>query len=143
MECNELAFTIIENELQIPRIMTSKDSLTLENVDSKLWLTYLEQVCDRFRGEIPFVKHPKLDFAELKDKPSNKVPDFSRLLKFTSRKVKSPSHEVDMIHHSTPSRNAIDDERGRRTRKLTTNENSPGMFFLFIIIDFFYDKLFV
>lgn len=40
--------------------MTAADSLTLENVDPKLWLTYLEQICEVFRGEIPHVKHPKL-----------------------------------------------------------------------------------
>lgn len=60
MQCNELAFEIIETELLIPRCMTGHDSLTLENVDSKVWLTYLEQVCEVFRGEIPHVKHPKL-----------------------------------------------------------------------------------
>ena len=58
-ECNELAFQIIENELRIPRIMSANDSVKLE-VDSKVWLNYLEQVCEVFRGEIPHVKHPKL-----------------------------------------------------------------------------------
>lgn len=60
LECNELAFHIIENELQIPRVMSALDSLNLENVDSKVWLMYLEQICEVFRGEIPHVKHPKL-----------------------------------------------------------------------------------
>lgn len=59
-ECNELAFKIIEVELRIPPVMTAADSLTLETVDPKLWLTYLEQICEVFRGEIPHVKHPKL-----------------------------------------------------------------------------------
>lgn len=59
-ECNELAFKIIEVELRIPPVMTAADSLTLEDVDPKLWLTYLEQICEVFRGEIPHVKHPKL-----------------------------------------------------------------------------------
>lgn len=59
-ECNELAFTIIEQELRIPRVMSAKDSVTLENIDAKIYLNYLEQVCEVFRGEIPHVKHPKL-----------------------------------------------------------------------------------
>ncbi|XP_037045702.1 F-actin-monooxygenase Mical isoform X2 [Bradysia coprophila] len=123
-ECNELAFKIIEVELRIPPVMTAADSLTLENVDPKLWLTYLEQICEVFRGEIPHVKHPKLDFAELKEKQQgNKVPDFSRLLKFTSRKVKSPSEDVDMAGNT---RSAIDDDRGRRSRKLLP-ESSAGL----------------
>ena len=39
--------------------MSANDSVKLE-VDSKVWLNYLEQVCEVFRGEIPHVKHPKL-----------------------------------------------------------------------------------
>lgn len=60
LECNALAFDIIENELMIPRVMSAEESLTLDGVDSKQWLTYLEQVYEVFRGEIPHVKHPKL-----------------------------------------------------------------------------------
>lgn len=59
-ECNERAFAIIERELGIPRIMTAQESVKLEGVDSKIWLNYLEQICDVFRGEVPHVKHPKL-----------------------------------------------------------------------------------
>lgn len=59
-EWNERAFTIIEREMGIPRVMSAKDSIKLDNIDSKIWLNYLEQVCDVFRGEVPHVKHPKL-----------------------------------------------------------------------------------
>ncbi len=56
------------------------------------------------------------DFAELKEKQQgNKVPDFSRLLKFTSRKLKSPTEDVDMAGNT---RSVNDDDRGRRSRKL-------------------------
>ncbi|KAJ6638608.1 [F-actin]-monooxygenase Mical [Pseudolycoriella hygida] len=134
-ECNELAFKIIEVELRISPVMTAEDSLTLENVDPKLWLTYLEQICEVFRGEIPHVKHPKLDFAELKEKQQgNKVPDFSRLLKFTSRKLKSPSEDVDMAG-TINARSLNDDDRGRRSRKLIA-ENSAGKIFRKSIIFF-------
>lgn len=70
MECNALAFDIVESELMIPRVMSPEASQTLEGVDSRMWLTYLEQVCEVFRGEIPHVKHPKIvsmsgdDFGE-------------------------------------------------------------------------------
>lgn len=60
LECNALAFGIVETELAIPRVMTPEESLTLDGIDSRVWLTYLEQVCELFRGEIPHVKHPKL-----------------------------------------------------------------------------------
>lgn len=59
-ECNELAFAIIEHEMGISRIMSAQESVKLDAVDSKIWLNYLEQICDVFRGEVPHVKHPKL-----------------------------------------------------------------------------------
>lgn len=80
-ECNRLAFDIVDDELNIPKVMTAKESLTLEGIDRKMWLTYLEQICEVFRGEIPHVKHPKLDFSEFKENKTN-VPDFSKLLKY-------------------------------------------------------------
>lgn len=55
---------------------------------------------------------------------ANKVPDFSRLLKFTSRKLKSPSEDVDM-GVSGNARSVNDDDRGRRSRKLLP-ESSAG-----------------
>lgn len=83
-ECNRLAFDIVDDELNIPKVMTAKESMTLDGVDRKMWLTYLEQICEVFRGEIPHVKHPKLDFSEFKENKSN-VPDFSKLLKYTGK----------------------------------------------------------
>lgn len=59
-QCNEIAFSIFEKELLIPRAIEASDTITLEGVDSRTWLTYLEHVCEVFRGEIPHVKHPKL-----------------------------------------------------------------------------------
>lgn len=83
-ECNRLAFDIVDDELNIPKVMTAKESLTLDGVDRKMWLTYLEQICEVFRGEIPHVKHPKLDFSEFKENKSN-VPDFSKLLRYRGK----------------------------------------------------------
>lgn len=116
--------------------MSGKDSIILESIDSKVWLSYLEQVCDVFRGEVPHVKHPKLvsklnkltkffllkinislviekDLTKIRENKAMAAPDFSRLLKYTSRKARSPSNEVDM---GTTSKRT-DDERPRRTRK--------------------------
>lgn len=62
--------------------MTGKDSIHIENVESKLWITYLEQICEVFRGEVPHVKHPKLDYSEFKQKtnvPGLTMADFSRM----------------------------------------------------------------
>lgn len=53
------------------------------------------------------------------------MPDFSRLLKFTSRKLKSPSEDVDMVNIGN-TRSGNDDDRGRRSRKLLP-ENSAAL----------------
>lgn len=108
-ECNEIAFQIIEKEFGIPRVMTSAESTTLENIESKVWLSYLEQVCEVFRGEIPHVKHPKLDLDKLRESKKRDAPDFSQLLKYgqgNARKLKSPTKEIEEI------------ERPRRSKKL-------------------------
>lgn len=90
-QCNEIAFSVIEREMGIPKAITAAESVTLQNVDSKVWLNYLEQVCEVFRGEIPHVKHPKLDLEKLREtKKDAKTPDFSNLLK-----MKSPPKEVE------------------------------------------------
>lgn len=97
-ESNELAFSIIDREFAIPRVMSSDDSVTLENIDSKTWLNYLEQVCEVFRGEIPYVMHPQMDIEKLREnKRINVAPDFSRLLNYNSglsRNSISPNKDV-------------------------------------------------
>lgn len=75
------------------------------------------------------------DFADLKDKPNNRIPNFSHLMnKYSTRnKVKSPSMEasaelVDAAH--TPLQRGyidsrgVDEERSRRVRKLY-EQHSP------------------
>lgn len=98
LESNELAFSIIEREFAIPRVMTSNDSVKLENIDSKTLLSYLEQICEVFRGEIPYVMHPQMDIEKLRETKRNVVaPDFSRLLKYNPghvRKSISPNKDL-------------------------------------------------
>uniref|UniRef100_A0A182P169 F-actin monooxygenase n=1 Tax=Anopheles epiroticus TaxID=199890 RepID=A0A182P169_9DIPT len=77
--CNEHAFNIFENQLGIPRVMSGQESVTLAGVDPKVWLNYLEQICDVFRGEVPHVKHIKLDYAEFKQKQETNVDAWSKL----------------------------------------------------------------
>lgn len=128
IELNELAFTILENDLSIKPIMTADESMTLEKIDSKTWLNYLEQICEVFRGEIPHVKHPKLDFNELKDKPraaQNNMADFSRLYKkYTAgaKKIVETTPQPIPAQVRRPSRDEMHREeqqhRTRRSRKV-------------------------
>lgn len=117
--------------------MSANESISLNNVDSKLYLNYLEQVCEYFRGEIPHVKHPKLDFSEFKEKLKSgvKVTDFSRLLKFTSgHKLKTPScdNEVGPSGKQTTSVVCVDDDRSRRLRK-NVIENHGMLYYIKIM----------
>ncbi|KAL5285067.1 Mical family protein [Megaselia abdita] len=123
LECNDLAFKILERDLKIPRVMTAKDSLSLDSIDSKIWLNYLEQICEVFRGEIPHVKHPKLEIAELKDK-TPKAMDFSKLLKFTAKKAKSPLQDVVEEGKTVHRKSILDDDKVKKMRR--DRENNQG-----------------
>lgn len=95
-ESNEMAFNIFEEEFKIPPVISSEESITLENTDIKVWLHYLEQICEVFRGEIPHVKHPKLDFAEFKQKnqTSNTIAaDFAKLHRIAAAKRDASNKE--------------------------------------------------
>ncbi|XP_073975885.1 molecule interacting with CasL isoform X2 [Rhodnius prolixus] len=71
---NQLAFDILERELAIPPVMTGEEMANCEVPDSLTMLTYLSQVYEAFRGEIPHIKHPKLDdSAEELAKPEDTV----------------------------------------------------------------------
>lgn len=118
-ESNEFAFNIFEQEFNIPRIMSAKESLTLENIDIKNWLHFLELICEVFRGEIPHVKHPKLDYAEFKQKhqTANTMADFARLHRIALAKREAAKEENGASHVSSS---------GRRSQKLAIAAKLPS-----------------
>lgn len=97
--------------------MTSEESLTLDNIDIKNWLHYLEQICEVFRGEIPHVKHPKLDYAEFKQKnqTANTMAGFARLHRIAA--AKAAKDENGASHLSAG---------GRRLQKLVVADKIPS-----------------
>lgn len=111
-QCNDIAFSVIEREMGIPKTISAAESVTLQGVDPKVWLNYLEQVCEVFRGEIPHVKHPKLDLEKLREtKKDVATPDFSNLLKMKSQPKEMA--ERDIVE---PERER-ERERPRRSRR--------------------------
>ncbi|XP_058822163.1 F-actin-monooxygenase Mical isoform X2 [Topomyia yanbarensis] len=134
-ECNEHAFSILEDHLGIPRVMSGQDSVTLIGVDSKLWLNYLEQICEVFRGEIPHVKHPKLDYAEFKQKQQiNNMEEFAKLRRFAANRMAAINVPVVAAAGATGSTGARksssyyhsnEEERIKRSRKVLGAESSP------------------
>ncbi|XP_062121891.1 F-actin-monooxygenase Mical isoform X5 [Drosophila sulfurigaster albostrigata] len=131
LECNELAFAVLERELHIDRVMNAKQSLELTDVESRIWLNYLDQICELFRGEIPHIKHPKMDFSDLRQKyrinHTHAPPDFSKLLQ-TKPKAKSPMQDaVDVPTTVVQRRSVLDEERAKRQRRHEQLLNSNGV----------------
>ncbi|XP_039495687.1 F-actin-monooxygenase Mical isoform X3 [Drosophila santomea] len=120
VECNELAFAVLERELHIDRVMSAKQSLDLTELESRIWLNYLDQICDLFRGEIPHIKHPKMDFSDLRQKyrinHTHAQPDFSKLLA-TKPKAKSPMQDAVDIPTTVQRRSVLEEERAKRQRR--------------------------
>lgn len=99
--------------------MSSEESLTLDNIDIKNWLHYLELICEVFRGEIPHVKHAKLDYAEfkqVKNQNTKTMEDFARLHRIAAAKREAPKEENGASHVSS----------GRRSQKLVIADKVPS-----------------
>ncbi|XP_017483738.1 PREDICTED: protein-methionine sulfoxide oxidase Mical isoform X5 [Rhagoletis zephyria] len=133
-ERNELAFRILEAEYQLPRIMNGEKSVELEKVDTRLWLHYLNQVREVFRGEVPHLKHPKMDITELREKyrlnNAHAQPDFSKLLQLSTKpkypKAKSPIEDMVDVPQVVQRRSVLDEERVKRMRRHEPANVSPA-----------------
>lgn len=99
--------------------MSPDESMTLESVEIKTWLHYLEQICEVFRGEIPHVKHPKLDYAEFKQKNKNAsiAAGFERLHRIAAAKRDGAAKEENGASHASSG--------GRRSYKIAINDRVP------------------
>ncbi|XP_032295307.1 F-actin-monooxygenase Mical isoform X4 [Drosophila virilis] len=130
LECNELAFAVLERELHIDRVMSAKQSLELTDVESRIWLNYMDQICELFRGEIPHIKHPKMDFSDLRQKyrinHTHAPPDFSKLLQ-TKAKAKSPMQDAVDVPTTVQRRSVLEEERAKRQRRHEQLLNSGGV----------------
>ncbi|KAK2583845.1 hypothetical protein KPH14_001128 [Odynerus spinipes] len=58
---NQLAFDILEKELGISPIMTGEEMSQCDVPDKLAMFSYLTQIYEAFRREIPHIKHPKLE----------------------------------------------------------------------------------
>ncbi|KAK4877333.1 hypothetical protein RN001_009839 [Aquatica leii] len=64
---NQLAFDLLEKEIGISPVLTGEEMAQFEVPDYLTMFSYLTQIYDTFRGEIPHIKHPKLDLSESKE----------------------------------------------------------------------------
>lgn len=123
--------------------MSGQDSLSLTSVDSKQWLNYLEQICEVFRGEIPHVKHPKLDYAEFKQKQQiDSMEEFAKLRRFAVNRMQANAAAAGGGGTTQPAIMAAasatgirktsiynEEERAKRSRKVLGAESSPSNIF--------------
>ncbi|KAL6437477.1 hypothetical protein ACFW04_005150 [Cataglyphis niger] len=58
---NQLAFDTLEKELNIPPIMTGEEMAQCDVPDTLTMFSYLTQIYEAFKGDIPYIKHPKLE----------------------------------------------------------------------------------
>lgn len=119
--------------------MSGQDSATLSAVDSKVWLTYLEQICEVFRGEIPHVKHPKLDYAEFKQKQKiDNMEEFAKLRRFAVNRMQAMNAAPAVgpgtvapggVRKSSNYHHTNEEDRIKRSRKVLGAESSPSNIF--------------
>ncbi|XP_075230340.1 molecule interacting with CasL isoform X2 [Lycorma delicatula] len=91
---NQLAFDTLERELGIPPVMTGLEMAQCEVPDKLAMLSYLSQLYDTFRGEIPHIKHPKLEEDEVvmkKEEENNAAAMSTKLRNLT------PAQRVSLI----------------------------------------------
>lgn len=141
-ESNEIAFNIFEREFKIPQLISPEESVDLKNTDIKVWLHYLEQMCEVFRGEIPHVKHPKLDFAEFKQKNqnTNTMADFAKLHRLAAAKREISKEDNGASNnnrklHKMPLSPTLPNDYHRRGRKRRSHEKYGNIVSAF---DFFF-----
>ncbi|XP_012287376.1 F-actin-monooxygenase Mical isoform X2 [Orussus abietinus] len=106
---NQLAFDILEKELGITPIMTGEEMTECEVPDKLAMFSYLTQIYETFRGEIPHIKHPKLE-PEKEERPS-----YSRQLS-----QMTPEQKAQLLGRLTKQDNVL---RPRHSRSRHTNEH--------------------
>ncbi|KAK3880510.1 hypothetical protein Pcinc_014999 [Petrolisthes cinctipes] len=62
---NQLAFDTLEREFGIPPVMTGAEMAECDVPDKLSMISYLSQIYDVFRGEIPHLKYPKMDDVDV------------------------------------------------------------------------------
>ncbi|XP_017769097.1 PREDICTED: protein-methionine sulfoxide oxidase Mical isoform X2 [Nicrophorus vespilloides] len=61
---NQVVFDILDKELGIPPVIQAEEMVASDGPDYVTMLSYLTQIYDVFRCEIPHIKHPKLELPE-------------------------------------------------------------------------------
>ncbi|XP_051175547.1 F-actin-monooxygenase Mical isoform X2 [Leptopilina boulardi] len=97
---NQLAFDILQKEFNISPIMTGEEMAACDIPDKLSMFSYLTHLYEAFRGEIPHIKHLKLEFEERKEEK----PTFSKYLSQVNQDSqlinRIPKQETTRVRHS-------------------------------------------
>ncbi|KAI5701118.1 hypothetical protein M8J75_006235 [Diaphorina citri] len=128
-ENNQRAFDILEKELGIPPVMTGQEMEETDLPDQVLMESYLSQIYETFRREIPHIQHPRLPEEEIlaeeperRDHLLEKVKSMHRLTS-NERSILSrltsptPNRSGDKRCALSPLDNTSNSSLSRKTRK--------------------------
>ncbi|XP_034233046.1 F-actin-monooxygenase Mical isoform X4 [Thrips palmi] len=101
VENNQLAFDTLERELGIPPVMTAQEMEECEVPDKLAMLSYLSQIYDTFRGEIPHIKHPKLDDEDIVKDKKEKTSEALLATRMRELSKLTPQQKVSLLGRIT------------------------------------------
>ncbi|XP_074038174.1 molecule interacting with CasL isoform X2 [Leptinotarsa decemlineata] len=114
---NQIAIDLLEKELGIPPLMTGAD---ITNTDDYLTMaSYLAEIYDAFRGEIPHIRLPKLDLPESVkiSEVSFKTIKTSSVQPQTGGQLSRPSSRQHKRHAEVLSQKTCNVDRKTRKRR--------------------------
>ncbi|KAL0125064.1 hypothetical protein PUN28_004309 [Cardiocondyla obscurior] len=115
---NQLAFDILEKEYNILPIMTGEEMVKCDVPDTLAMFSYLTQIYEAFRGEIPHIKHPKLE-----PEAEESTAHLKQLKQCTSEeKVTKPRHLRSRHANENMHVDKKDNTVSRRSRKRRSTE---------------------
>ncbi|XP_025073209.1 F-actin-monooxygenase Mical [Pogonomyrmex barbatus] len=117
---NQLAFDILEKELNIPSIMTGEEMVQCDVPDTLAMFSYLTQIYEVFRGEIPYIKHKKLE-PEVEEctAHSKQMKQLTPEEKTTKTRHSRSRHINENVHSCVDKK---DNTASRRSRKRRSTE---------------------
>ncbi|XP_066592367.1 F-actin-monooxygenase MICAL3 [Prorops nasuta] len=125
---NQLAFDILEKELGISPAMTGEEMAQNDIPDKLTMFSYLTQIYEAFRGEIPHIKHPKLE-PDNEEKPNyskqisqltpeQKAQLIGRIAKESVTRMRRSRHSNDNLQNADKKNDTLN----RRSRKRRSTE---------------------
>ncbi|ROT72714.1 putative protein-methionine sulfoxide oxidase mical3b isoform X8 [Penaeus vannamei] len=126
---NQLAYDILERDFGIPPVMTGREMAECEIPDKLSMISYVSQIYDVFRGEIPHIKHPKMDDGEMEIEQSHiqhSTPHVNILKNLTNKTANVSQGTPTSKKRSTLERGTAKRDDGRITCRLMDDAGGQG-----------------